>query len=1070
MHTHPRLLRVELCQNMPQPKGPSTEPLYLRYGAALLLTAMAAAIRIYLMGQAGPRFNYTPFVIAVILTCWYGGLGPALVSTGLGLLIGMRFATNIAASRPGGYLIVVLIIVLAMNAQRRSKQRLEKETAARMRLEEEEKRERQWSHITLASIGDAVITTDGEGRINFMNGVAEALTGWNLLGAMGKPLPEVFHIVNETTRAPVENPVERVLREGVIVGLANHTVLVRRDGSVVPIDDSGAPVRDEEKGTIGAVLVFRDVTERRRALEEIQDSRQRLELALDAGRMGTWDWEIRSGKLIWSPNLEVIHGLEPGAFCGQFDDFQNRIYVDDRDRVLAALHRAVETHEPYREEYRIVRPSGDVVWTESRGRLVLDDKGDPERLVGVCIDVTARKLADEELRIRLAQQNAVARLGALALSSRDLTKLFQTAADVVAHELQVEFASILEALPDATLILRAGCGWPENRVGQMVRGGRDSQAGYTLLAGAPVVIENFEGEERFQISAILVELGVASGISVVIPGEDRDFGVLAAYAIRRRAFTAEDTQFVQAVSNIVANAVRRQREEEARARLAAVLESSEDAIISHSLDGVVETWNRGAEHVYGYSAAEIIGRSISVLLPADRIHEESSILEIIRRGEAVQALETVRVRKDGTNIHVSLTISPIRDLAGNVIAASHSGRDISERKRVEEHLQQTQKLESLGILAGGIAHDFNNLLTGILGNASLIAEDLPQHSTVRGLAESVIQAAERAAHLTRQMLAYSGRGRFLIQPMNCSEQVREITPLISASIPKNVQVRLALDDDLPPIEADTGQFQQLVMNLVINGAEAVGNSPGAVTVSTGLEDLSAQAIAGMTFAEGLKPGRYVSLEVRDTGCGMDAATLARIFDPFFTTKFTGRGLGLAAVLGIVRGHGGAVNVRSSPGRGTTFQVLLPVASGKAVAKRAAAAPVSGGAATILVVDDEELVRRSARMALERYGYHVLLAEDGKRAVEVLEKPEFEISAVLLDMTMPGMSGEQTFQAIRDIRPALPVIASSGYSEAEAMARFGHGIAGFVQKPYTAATLAGKVAEVMASRKKTLGAG
>ena len=287
-------------------------------------------------------------------------------------------------------------------------------------------------------------------------------------------------------------------------------------------------------------------------------------------------------------------------------------------------------------------------------------------------------------------------------------------------------------------MLRAGCGWPDYRVpGELVRAGRKSQAGYTLLSGGPVVVETFEGETRFQMSPVLVQLGVASGISVVIPGEDRAFGVLAAYATRRRAFTPEDTQFVQAVANIVANAIRRQREEEARARLAAVLESSEDAIVSHSLEGVVETWNRGAEHVYGYSAAEMIGRSISVLLPADRIHEETSILEIIRRGEAVQAFETERVRKDGVHIQVSLTISPIRDRAGNVIAASHSGRDISERKRVEEKLQQTQKLESLGVLAGGIAHDFNNLLTGILGNASLITEVLPPRAPARGLAESV---------------------------------------------------------------------------------------------------------------------------------------------------------------------------------------------------------------------------------------------------------------------------------------------------------------------------------------------
>jgi two-component system, cell cycle sensor histidine kinase and response regulator CckA len=459
----------------------------------------------------------------------------------------------------------------------------------------------------------------------------------------------------------------------------------------------------------------------------------------------------------------------------------------------------------------------------------------------------------------------------------------------------------------------------------------------------------------------------------------------------------------------------------------------------------------------------MIGRSGAVLLPPDRLNEEPAIFDAIRRGEPVAAFETQRVRKDGTRIHVSLTVSTIRDRGGNVTGAAYSGRDISERKRVEEKLQQTQKLESLGILAGGIAHDFNNLLTGILGNASLMTELLTP-SPARELAESVIQAAERAAHLTRQMLAYSGRGRFLIQSLHCSQQVREITALIAASIPKNVQVRLALSDDLPLIEADAGQFQQLVMNLVINGAEAIGSASGTVTISTNAEQVDEREIVGMTFAGDLKPGRYVSLEVRDNGCGMDPDTQARIFDPFFTTKFTGRGLGLAAVLGIVRGHQGGVNVRSSLGRGTAFQVLFPLAATQKPEPKPARPEPQPGADTILVVDDEELVRRAAKVALEKYGYTAIMAEDGRRAVDLFRGQPDEIALVLLDMTMPVMGGEETFRELRNIRPDIAVIASSGYSEAEAMARFGQGIAGFVQKPYSASTLAAKIAEVMAGRR------
>jgi len=1017
------------------------------------------------MSYTGPRLTFLTFVIAVILSSWYGGIGPGLVATALGTVLGAHYATDLRLTPPGGYVAVSLIIAFVMNAQRRAKLRLEAETAERLRLEEREKRERQWSHITLASIGDAVITTDANGQVNFMNTVAEALTSWNLADAMGQPLEKVFQIVNEDTRAAVESPVQRVLREGVIVGLANHTALVTRDGRLIPIDDSGAPVRDEQ-GTIGAVLVFRDVTERRKVLRTIQESQESLELALDAGRMGTWEWEIATGKVAWSPSLEQIHGWPAGTFGGGFEDFQRDMHPDDRERVLAAVQKAVAGREDYRVEYRIVRPDGGIAWLEARGRLVRDEKGEPERLVGVCMDVTQRKLAEEALRGRLAQQNAVARLGALAISSRDSVKLQRTAVDTVAKELGVEFCSILEAAPGGEdLVLRAGHGWPESRhEGELVKGGHESQAGYTLLSGGPVVMETFANETRFQVSAILIELGVSSGISVVIPGEERHFGVLAAFSTRHRAFTPDDTQFVQAVANIVANAVRRQREEEVRERLAAVLESSGDAIVAHNLEGVVESWNRGAEQVYGYTAQEMIGRPGAILLPADRVAEEAAALEAIRRGDPVPPFETARLRKDGTRIQVSLTISPIRGHNANIVGTAYSGRDISERKRVEEKLQHTQKLESLGILAGGIAHDFNNLLTGILGNASLMTELLTS-SPARELAGSVIQAAERAAHLTRQMLAYSGRGRFLIQPLHCSQQVREITALIAASIPKNVQVRLALADDLPLIEADAGQFQQLVMNLVINGAEAVGSAPGVVTISSSAEQIEDRDIAGMTFGGELRPGRYVSLEVRDSGCGMDADTQARIFDPFFTTKFTGRGLGLAAVLGIVRGHQGGVNVRSAPGRGTVFQVLFPLAVTQKPEPKVVRPAPRFTADTILVVDDEELVRRAAKVALEKYGYTAVLAEDGQRAVDLFRSKPDQIALVLLDMTMPGMSGEESFQELRRIRADVAVIASSGYSEAEAVARFGQGLAGFVQKPYSASTLAAKVAEAMADRKR-----
>jgi PAS domain S-box-containing protein len=521
-------------------------------------------------------------------------------------------------------------------------------------------------------------------------------------------------------------------------------------------------------------------------------------------------------------------------------------------------------------------------------------------------------------------------------------------------------------------------------------------------------------------------------------------------------------------SHIARNITARRRLDQQLQHLAAIIESSDDAIISKTLGGIILTWNPGAERTYGYSAEETIGRSMTLLLPPDRPDEEAEILARIARGERVAHFETSRRTKAGELIDVSLTISPIRDASGAIVGASHVARDVSERKKLDEQLRHTQKLESLGVLAGGVAHDFNNLLVGILGNTSLALEVLSSDNPARNLIRDAMNASERASHLTRQLLAYAGKGRFLVEPVDLSILVQEISNLIQASIPKNVQLRLELQPGMPLIQADASQLQQIVMNLVINGAEAIGTEEsGTVMVSTRVESVDAQHLAETIAGPQVTPGTYLSLEVRDTGCGMDEATLARIFDPFFTTKFTGRGLGLAATLGIIRGHKGALKVESRPGEGTTFQVLLPLA-----AERVKPIPVSPPShllsrdELILVVDDEEIIRKTAKAMLERYGYTVALAENGREGVDLLEVLGGKVKAVVLDMTMPVMGGEEAFSHMRQLNPDIKVILSSGYNEVEAVRRFtGKGLAGFLQKPYSSSVLAEKIAGVLSDGRK-----
>ena len=378
-------------------------------------------------------------------------------------------------------------------------------------------------------------------------------------------------------------------------------------------------------------------------------------------------------------------------------------------------------------------------------------------------------------------------------------------------------------------------------------------------------------------------------------------------------------------------------------------------------------------------------------------------------------------------------------------------QDLTEQKRVEESLREVQKLESLGLLAGGIAHDFNNLLTGVMGNASLLAEEVAAGSQELEIVRSVMDAAERMSRLTSQMLAYSGRGRFVIDSLDLSKQVLQITSLIHASVPSNVQLRLALANNLPLIDADSGQLQQVIMNLVINAAEAVGNGAGSVDIATGVEAVTEKTLQANVSRQAAETGDYVVLRVSDTGCGMDKATRARIFDPFFTTKFTGRGLGLASVLGIIRGHNGLMTVESEPGKGTSFNAFFPI-SERRVATQATAAQSRPGAGRVLVVDDEQIIRDLAEVALRKLGYTVVLAANGKEAVDIVLREPMSIDIVLLDMIMPLLGGEETLDELLKIRPGLVVIAMSGYSEIEAKSRFGGGISGFLQKPFTVGAL------------------
>ena len=397
--------------------------------------------------------------------------------------------------------------------------------------------------------------------------------------------------------------------------------------------------------------------------------------------------------------------------------------------------------------------------------------------------------------------------------------------------------------------------------------------------------------------------------------------------------------------------------------------------------------------------------------------------------------------------------------------AQRNGRAEKEKLEMERRLFHAQKLESLGVLAGGIAHDFNNILAGIMGYADLAKVHLPASEPAQQDLDIIKKAVERAAHLTRQMLAYSGKGKFVIEAVSLSQIVEDLRAMLKISISKKATLNCNLAPNLPMIEADATQIHQIILNLVINASEALGEDSGVIAISTDTIRCSGTECATLGGDE-LPEGLYVHLEVSDTGCGMDEQTLAKIFDPFFTTKFAGRGLGLAAVHGILRGHKGCIRVTSKPGQGTTFQVLFPAIESPAPVSAVESTPAKPwhGSGTVLVVDDEEIVRSLAKKMVETAGFSVLTANDGEEAVHLYREHQNEIACVLLDLTMPKMGGEEAFRAIRQVSPGVRVILSSGYSEETATGRFsGLGLAGFIQKPYQLDTMIAKLQAALGER-------
>ncbi len=507
--------------------------------------------------------------------------------------------------------------------------------------------------------------------------------------------------------------------------------------------------------------------------------------------------------------------------------------------------------------------------------------------------------------------------------------------------------------------------------------------------------------------------------------------------------------------------------ERTRALLAAIVESSNDAIVSTLLDGTIASWNGAAERLFGYTALEAVGQPIGLIVPGDRQQEEAELLGRISGGERIELFETERQRKDGARVAVSISLAPVSDATGKVVGISKTLRDLTAQnaaaavlRETEGQLRQSQKMEAVGRLAGGIAHDFNNLLSVILSYSDLLLSDRRLGAQSSADLNEIRRAAMSASDLTTRLLAFSRKQVIDPKVLDLNEMLAGMDRILARVLGEDVELVSSLAPGLGRIRVDASNLEQVLMNLAVNARDAMP-SGGKLTLETGNVELDAEYAAHHL---GVEPGAYVMLAVSDSGVGMDAATQARIFEPFFTTKEVGKGtgLGLSTVFGIVQQARGSVWVYSEPGKGTTFKLYFPRADVEAEAAGPAPAVTSlRGAETILLVEDQEQVRGAAHAILKQCGYRVLVAASPPEALSLCEAHSGPIHLILTDVVMPQMSGTALVQEVRALRPTIKVLYMSGYTD-DSVVR--HGILeselAFLQKPFTPESLSRKLRAVL----------
>ncbi len=911
------------------------------------------------------------------------------------------------------------------------------------RLAAEEDRRAAWAALETAS--DGLLAFDEQGRIGYACPKAGMLF-------RSKP-DELIGREGSDLIPPSESDKNANTAGGRVTGR-------RKGGGTIPLDVRSGSQVTGEGGKRLTPLFLHDATHSRQTHEMLNAREAHLRLVVE-----------RMPAILWTTDRTLRITSTRGAGLAALNMRPEEVIGMT---MLECLDNTNVESTPIAAHLRAVGGESlcyEMVWKGRTFQVRVDplrnEKDGTIGTVGILIDVTERKQALAELKARERQQAAVARLGLRALAGMDLPALMQEAAEAVTHTLDVEFCKLVEHRPEAAPVqVRAGHGW--GGTPPQTTPGADHQAEFTLRSGGPVVSQDLRSEDRFNPSPSLLAGGAVSGISVPVQGKHGPLGVLGAHAAAHREFTPDDLNFLQGVANVVAAAIERRRADEAQGRLVAILEATPDVVAIARQDRRLDYLNRAGRELLGLRPGEPAStRTLADLHPPQARGQDLAGRLRCAEHRGVWSGEADILGPGGEAVLASQVLIAHRAAGGPVGHYSIIARDLTERLSLEEQIRQSQKMDAIGKLAGGIAHDFNNLLCVITGFTTLALRQVPNGSPLCVQLEEVCKAGERAASLTRQLLAFSRKQMLAPQEISLNSLVSDLERMLRRLIGEDIRLTTKLDPAAQAVKADPGQLEQVVMNLCVNARDAMPGG-GRLTITTANVALEAEALEGNPE---VRPGQYVMLAVSDNGCGMPPEVLARIWEPFYTTKPVGKGtgLGLSTVYGIVKQSGGHVEAESHPGQGTTFRIYLPRFGGASpLLSEANAVAAAGGRETVLVVEDEEGVRSLAAQVLRAKGYSVLEAHDGEGALAACKAHPGDIDLVLTDAVMPNLSGGELARRLSVARPGTKVLFMSGFTDS---ALIRHGVAtGEVDcllKPFTPESLAESVRRVLDGKSLAL---